>query len=439
MPATLAHCALVSVASVAIDADGRRQHGLRGGGRAGQRQRRGRAQPARPRPDGAVSAGELAAQAEPGGVQLAGVGVDGRPDGVDHDAAPPPSCRRPAPRWPSRSPPLSSPAPAPVPAPTMPWAHRPRRRPPTAAARTPRAPKAASGRLAKSPPRPRSKMTAAGTIGTTSPGPPDREADAVVGQPVHHAVGGGQPVGAAAGAARRRAPAPPGCAGRAGRSPGCPGRRRGRRRRRPCRRAGPAPRWCRCSQPSPVAVAWPTRRPATSIRALVGPGARLSSGHAVAHRVEEAPGRLGVDPGAPHDVVDLDELVGLVGDPLAARAVDDGRQPRVAGEDGAVGGARARRRDGPAGRVTCSCAAAQRPHHRVVDGGVHRRPVVDDRRRRRAIAGCPRRLRASAVTASTTPAWSTPGWCGRRGRPTRVAGMTLIWSRSPARSTVGVR
>ena len=48
--------------------------------------------------------------------------------------------------------------------------------------------------LRNSPPRPRSKITAAGTTGTTSPEPgsPTSKPTAAVEQPLHHAVDGGQ-------------------------------------------------------------------------------------------------------------------------------------------------------------------------------------------------------------------------------------------------------
>ena len=65
------------------------------------------------------------------------------------------------------TPPLRPPARAPVPAPTHPcWTG------PSLATTSASLPMAASGRLPNDPPRPRSKITAAGTIGTTSPGPP---------------------------------------------------------------------------------------------------------------------------------------------------------------------------------------------------------------------------------------------------------------------------
>src|SRR4051812_41794187 len=127
------------------------------------------------------------------------------------------------------------------------------------------------------------------------------------------------------------------------------------------------------SHPSPTRCACPTRRSATSSRPLVGPGRRpVRSVSSVTGTAQEEPRGLGIDVRAPHDVGDLDVLVGLVRDPLAARPVDDGGEAGVTGEDGAVGGA---------GDTAVAGGLAgdggvrrgERGHHRVVDGRVHRR------------------------------------------------------------------
>ena len=105
--------------------------------------------------------------------------------------------------------------------------------------RLPRSPCPASGGRVKSPPRPRSKIAAAGTMGTTPPG--HGEAPAVFLAPALGAVGGGQPVGAAAGEDH-------GVHGGHQRGGvqgvglvGAPGLRRGRPRNRPCPAAAGPP------------------------------------------------------------------------------------------------------------------------------------------------------------------------------------------------------
>src|SRR4249919_1142173 len=78
------------------------------------------------------------------------------------------------------------------------------------------------------------------------------------------------------------------------------------------------------SQPRPVRWWCPTAMPATSVMSLRGPagisaargrrpGARIAGSRGVA---QEAVGGLDVHLGVGDEVVDLDELVGLVGDPL---------------------------------------------------------------------------------------------------------------------------
>ncbi len=79
----------------------------------------------------------------------------------------------------------------------VPWANRRGR-----AAAAARSPNVASGVLWNFPPTPRSKSTAAGTMGTTWWGSgSDLEATVAIGEPAHHPVGGGEAVGAAPGEA----------------------------------------------------------------------------------------------------------------------------------------------------------------------------------------------------------------------------------------------
>ena len=127
------------------------------------------------------------------GPEPAGGRVDRRAGGVHHHGR---GDRAPAgvPRSAYPKPPLIPPHRAPVPAPTQPDNGRS-----VDAAASARRPNSAVGRLPKSPPRPRSKITAAGTIGTIWPGSADGKADAGRLQAGHHPVGGRQPVGAAAG------------------------------------------------------------------------------------------------------------------------------------------------------------------------------------------------------------------------------------------------
>ena len=77
------------------------------------------------------------------------------------------------------------------------------------------------------------------------------------------------------------------------------------------------------SQPRPRRWWCPTAMPATSVMSLRGP--ILTTAPA-----QEAVGGLDVHLGVGDEVGDLDELVGLVGDPLAARPVDDRRHRRCA-------------------------------------------------------------------------------------------------------------
>ena len=65
-----------------------------------------------------------------------------------------------------------------------------------------------------------------------------------------------------------------------------------------------------------------------------------------------------------------------MGDPLAAGTVGHDRDPRVAPEDGAVGGAGNAAERGRFA-VDRLVSLHQRPHHRVVLGGLRRGPVVD--------------------------------------------------------------
>src|SRR5512138_1724338 len=82
-------------------------------------------------------------------------------------------------------------------------------------------------------------------------------------------------------------------------------------------------------QPSSSRWWWPTSMPATSVMALHGPGPLgTSASHiSASSAVQEASGRLGEHLRATTDVGHVDELVGLMGDPLAARAVHDARDP----------------------------------------------------------------------------------------------------------------
>ena len=126
---------------------------------------------------------------------------------------------------------------------------------------------ASSGRAAKSPPRPRSKIAAAGTIGTTPP--VTGEAAAVLLAPALGAVGGGEAEGASPGEHH-------GVHG--------PGQRRGVQGVglvRPGAAAadidgahgpgGGSTTVTPLSQPSPVLPAWPTRSPGTSVIAVMAP------------------------------------------------------------------------------------------------------------------------------------------------------------------------
>ena len=226
------------------------------------------------------------------------------------------------------TPPFSAAAWAPVPAPTVPW----RTRPPSSRRGGARAPNSASGRLEKSPPAPRSNTTAAGTIGTTwcgsAPIWKPRRASL---EPGHHAAGGVEPVGAAAGEADRVDVADhvrPGRSRSVSRVPGPAAAdvdaadRAGRRQHD--RRAG---------QPTPPAA----RVVADGDPADVGEVVARPGPHDVVATAQEAVGRLDVHVGVGDEVVDLDELVGLVGDPLAARAVDDRRHAGPRRDDRAVG------------------------------------------------------------------------------------------------------
>jgi hypothetical protein len=136
--------------------------------------------------------------------------------------------------------------------------------------------------------------------------------------------------------------------------------------------------------------------------------------------VEKKPRRLGVDPCVTGDLLDRDELVGLMGDPFAARAVHDGRQMTVAGEDGAVG----RPRD-PADDGRDAGDALVRLEQAGDDGVVDRRvdrPPVD----------------ASVRTRSTMSSWLMPGMVRTSTQTEARAGLVFIWAATPASTTVGV-
>ena len=162
-------------------------------------------------------------------------------------------------------------------------------------------------------------------------------------------------------------------------------------------------------------------RVATSLAIVAHPSCRACSGRRW-DGLQEVPGGGDVGAGAGHDVRHLDELVGLMGDPLAARPVDDGRQAGVPGQDGAVGGARHSAEYGAilAGRGRCP-ASIDRTTGRI-QRGVHRRPVVQDRRPRPQVLFRRDALAPSRVIRSISAGWSTRAGCGRRGPARRWPG-----------------
>src|SRR5437899_7912759 len=94
-----------------------------------------------------------------------------------------------------------------------------------------------------------------------------------------------------------------------------------------------SPAWARsCASTCPGSTSWtisPGRWPRPGRR-------RPTAGARSGRRCEEPAGRLHVDLGRADQVVQLDVLVHLVGDPLAAGPVRDDGDARVAPQDGAV-------------------------------------------------------------------------------------------------------
>ena len=361
--------------------------------------------------DGRRSARRAGIQGEPGG------GVDQRSRRVHDGAAPRPTrCRRSSPR---------SPTPMPIAALQTTGAgtgagarpSRVRHRPgsPLRGGRARRT--TASGRLPEAPPRPRSKITAVGTIGTTSSAPgPTRHAEPAPLELRHHAVGRGEAVGAAAGEAdgvhpvdEVRGSSSVGLA-RAGPAAAHVDRRR------PPRRA-PARRWCPSASRRPVRsvvadaeaghvgdradaerVAPSTVRSAAGIPATLA-GCRAGAGRSIAS------GPCSTGPTCP---TRSGSAAGRRGQARRRRA----GAPGVGDGDG-VGGDRARHRPRPAVRRVRPGQRDLLPDQHDLQRALHpHRRRHDDRPARDAVGRHGARARSASPTrwcASATGASSARG------------------------------